>query len=226
MAFLPERNRYFCNYCRTTVDAPQGAQPSAPPKAAGTAPSAVPDEIPAELAGSLPAMPPPEATLYIATSDPKPIVRRSSLRKGTVEALADQEIRQAMQTGDFIILSKPGRCAIVAARKAFGEAPLEPLAVDMPGEPWRVRISPAETRIEVGLFKPRPFPQSRMVPPNAPPPEEFHVAYYVMKGPPPKLAAFVAALLELLNEAPWASEHWPGLSSALNIPASKLMLDW
>jgi hypothetical protein len=222
MAFIPARNQYFCNYCRTTVDAAQGA----PSRAAGPAAPAVADAIPPELAGSLPAAPPPEATLYVPTSDPRPIVRRSSLRKGTVEALADSEVRQAMQSGDFIILSKPGRCAIVAARKALGEAPIVPLALDSPGEPWRVRIVTADVGIEVGLFKPRPMPPSRMAPPNAPPPEEFHVAYYVMKGPPPRLAAFVAALLELLNETPWASEHWPALSRALNVPASKLMLDW
>jgi len=223
MAFIPARNSYFCNFCRITPEA-AAAQVAAPPPAS-IAP-ALSAEIPAELAGSLPASPPSEATLYVATSEPKPIVRRSSLKRGTVEALSEQETRQALQTGDFIILSKPGRCALVAALKSFGESPIEPLALEMPGEPWRLRISTAGASVEVGLFKPRPLAPSRMAPYGAPPPEEFHVAYYALKGDPVKLSAFVTSLSELLEEKPWSSRFWNGLSRALNQPQSKLMLDW
>jgi hypothetical protein len=222
MAYITARGGYFCNFCRIT---PEAASAQAAPPAASPAPQAAFD-IPPELAGSLPAAPASEATLYVPTSDPKPIVRRSSLRRGTVEALSEQETRQAVQTGDFIILSKPGRCALVAARKAFGDPVIEPLALEMPGEPWRLRLAAQGASVEVGLFKPRPPAPSRMAPYGAPPPEEFHVAYYALKGDPARLSGFITALLELLGEKPWSSRFWNGLSTALNQPQSKLMLDW
>jgi hypothetical protein len=185
-----------------------------------------PADIPPELLGSLPAAPPSESTLYVPTSDPKPIVRRSTLKRGTVETLSEQETRQAVQTGDFIILSKPGRCALVAARKAFGEPVLEPLAMEMPGEPWRLRLAAPGASVEVGLFKPRPPAPSRLAPYGAPQPEEFHVAYYALKGEPARLSGFITSLLELLGEKPWSSRFWNSLALALNQPQSKLLLDW
>jgi len=225
MAFIPARNGYFCNFCRQAPNGP-AAQPAGPAPGQAPAAAALTADIPAELLGSLPAAPPSEVTLYVPTSEPKPIVRRSSLKRGTVEALSEAETRQAVQTGDFVILSKPGRCALVAARKAFGEMSIEPLALEMPGEPWRLKVSTAGASVEVGLFKPRPPVPSRMAPYNAPPPEEFHVAYYALKGDPAKLSAFVTTMLDLLEEKPWSSRFWNGLSRALNQPQSKLMLDW
>ncbi|MBM4250276.1 MAG: hypothetical protein FJ149_12840 [Euryarchaeota archaeon] len=229
MSFIPARNGHFCSVCRQapedlTPAVPQGPA-GAPGAPAGAVPAATP-ELPPELIGALPASPPSEVTLYVPTSDPKPIVRRSSLRRGTVEALSEQETRQAVQTGDFIILSKPGRCALVAARKALGEPSIEPLALEMAGEPWRLRISAPGGSVEAGLFRPRPAAPSRLAPPGSPPPEEFHVAYLALRGPPEKLSEFVSAMLGLLGEPPWSSRFWDGMSRVLNQPQSKLMLDW
>lgn len=222
LAFLPSRNRYFCNYCRLPFDADSPSQaPSGPLSDASE------QDIPTELAGLLPAEPSREVTLYAPTSDLKPMVRRSSLLKGTVEAMTDDEARRAMQTGDYIILSKVGRCAIVAARKAFGEAQIVPRALDMPGFPWRVQISSDAASVELGLFKGQPAPpMTRMPQPRAYAPEEFYVASLTLKGQPPALSRFVTALVEMLEEPPWASRYWALLSQSLGLPASKLLLDW
>ena len=236
LAFLPSRNRFFCNYCRLPFDAdgpapdagapgsPEG-RPTVPPQAEKT--PKTDDSLPEDLAARLPAEPPREMTIYAPVTDLNPVVRRSSLAKGKVEAMAEDESRRAVQTGDYIILSKMGRCTIVAARKTFGEAVIVPRALDSPGVPWRFQISTDDATVEVGLFRAQGARMpSRMPMPASAAPAEFYVASLVLKGAPAGLAGFVAALLGLLEEAPWASRFWGQLAMALNIPASKLLLDW
>ena len=233
LAFLPSRNRYFCNYCRLPFDADgpasgeeAPARPAPQPVKDGRGPQAD-DAIPEDLAATLPAEPPREATVYAPVSDLNPVVRRSSLLKGTVEAMTEDEARRAVQTGDYIILSKMGRCAVVAARKAFGEALIVPRALDTPGVPWRFQISSDAACVEVGLFKAQAARQpSRMPLPASAAPAEFFVASLALKGPAPAISGFLSTLLGLLEEPPWASRYWGALAQALNIPASKLLLDW
>jgi hypothetical protein len=233
LAFLPSRNRYFCNYCRLPFDADgpatgQGA-PGGPAREPDTdRPSSGAEEaIPEDLAAALPAEPQREATVYAPVSDLNPVVRRSSLLKGTVEAMAEDEARRAVQTGDYILLSKVGRCAIVAARKTFGEALIVPRALDVPGVPWRFQISSDAATVEVGLFKAQAArPSSRMPQPAGAAVADFYVASLALKGPAPAVSRFVSALLGLLEEPPWASRYWGSLAQALNQPASKLLLDW
>jgi hypothetical protein len=233
LAFLPSRNRYFCNYCRLPFDA-EG--PVADERAPGGPDGSVSgkgavlqgdEELPEDLAATLPAEPPREVILYAPVTDLNPVVRRSSLLKGTVEAMAEDEARRAVQTGDYIILSKAGRCAIVAARKTFGEATIVPRALDTPGVPWRFQISSNAATVEVGLFKaPSSRPPSRMPQPAGMAAADFYVASLALKGPAAELSGFVSSLVGLLEEAPWASRFWGSLAQALNLPASKLLIDW
>jgi hypothetical protein len=141
--------------------------------------------------------------------------------------MTEDEARRAVQTGDYIILSKVGRCAIVAARKAFGEVQIIPRALDMPGLPWRFMISTDAASIELGLFKAQVVrPPTRMPQPRAFSEEELYVSSIAMKGPAPDLSRFASVLIELLEEAPWASRYWAALAQSFSLPSSKLLLDW
>lgn len=233
LAFLPSRNRYFCNYCRLPFDAEgpvsDDGAPRTPLQGPAKAKDGPPPEnaIPEDIAASLPAQPPREATLYAPVSDLKPVVRRSSLLKGTVEAMAEDEARRAVQTGDYIILSKMGRCALLAARKSFGEVHITPRVLDSPGLPWRFQISSDAASVEVGLFKAQAArPPARMPQPIRPAADEFYAASLTLNGPPSGLSGFISVLLGLLEEPPWASRYWAAMAQSLNLPSSQLLLNW
>ena len=222
MSFIPARNGYFCNFCRLAVDS-QGKVDAGP----GNAVPSFDGDVPAEYRTYVPAEPPAEVTLFAPTCDLKPIVKRSSLAKGQVEALAEVEMRGANVSGDYTILSKIGRSAIVAFKKLFGTEQITPVALEMPGAPWRIRISSGAVTVELGLFKARA--QRPFMPMQMPQPQvtaEFYIATMLLKGPGRELSRFVATLLGLLDHPPWASEHWNSCAQTLNVPTSKLMLDW
>ena len=232
LAFLPSRNRYFCNYCRLPIDTegPAGGPPRSLAPGAGqeaAVGTAAGQDLPAELSGALPAEPPRNATLYAATADLRPVVRRSSLVKGTIETMTEQEAAGAIQAGDYIVLSNVGRCALVAARKAFGEVRLVPRSADQPGMPWRIELSSDESSVEVGLYRAQSAPPPANMPlPRGYSQEQFCIVTLTLKGPPPRLALFVSTLVERLEEAPWSSRFWAALAQSLGLPASKLLIDW